>query len=256
EEAFRTLEGTSFATDARLELLTLYERSRDWRKADETARKLEGSGAGSFANRISHYWCELALEADARRQPAEAQSALERAREAAPQAARPLILMGERHAQAGRHLEALAAWDELLTVRPASFALVAGQYAASALACGEGSRARTRLQALHDKAPTSEVLSALLKLAPDAASRESLLMAHLQHQPSLSAAASLLKEHNGDDALPSSALARVQQVVTLAARPLQRYRCAACGFEAQHYFWQCPGCQSWDSYPPQRLEDL
>ena len=41
-----------------------------------------------------------------------------------------------------------------------------------------------------------------------------------------------------------------------AARPLQRYRCAACGFEAQHYFWQCPGCLGWDTYPPQRLEDL
>jgi lipopolysaccharide assembly protein B len=40
-----------------------------------------------------------------------------------------------------------------------------------------------------------------------------------------------------------------------AARPLQRYRCAACGFEAQHYFWQCPGCLSWDSYPPQRIEE-
>jgi len=41
-----------------------------------------------------------------------------------------------------------------------------------------------------------------------------------------------------------------------AEQPLHRYRCAACGFEAQHYFWQCPGCSSWDSYPPQRLEDL
>jgi lipopolysaccharide biosynthesis regulator YciM len=44
--------------------------------------------------------------------------------------------------------------------------------------------------------------------------------------------------------------------VARAARPLQRYRCAACGFDAQHYFWQCPGCMAWDSYPPQRLEDL
>ena len=40
--------------------------------------------------------------------------------------------------------------------------------------------------------------------------------------------------------------------VERAAKPLQRYRCAACGFEAQHYFWQCPGCLGWDSYPPQR----
>ena len=41
-----------------------------------------------------------------------------------------------------------------------------------------------------------------------------------------------------------------------AARPLQRYRCAACGFEAAHYFWQCPGCLSWDTYPPRHVEEL
>ena len=44
--------------------------------------------------------------------------------------------------------------------------------------------------------------------------------------------------------------------VARAAKPLQRYRCAACGFEAQHYFWQCPGCLNWDSYPPQRIDAL
>jgi lipopolysaccharide biosynthesis regulator YciM len=37
---------------------------------------------------------------------------------------------------------------------------------------------------------------------------------------------------------------------------MQRYRCAACGFEARNYFWQCPGCQGWDTYPPRRIEDL
>ncbi len=47
---------------------------------------------------------------------------------------------------------------------------------------------------------------------------------------------------------------RLLQAVQHGARPLQRYRCAACGFEAQHYFWQCPGCQGWDTYPPRRLE--
>ena len=46
------------------------------------------------------------------------------------------------------------------------------------------------------------------------------------------------------------------EAIGRAAKPLQRYRCAACGFEAQYYFWQCPGCLNWDSYPPQRLEDL
>ena len=48
----------------------------------------------------------------------------------------------------------------------------------------------------------------------------------------------------------------VRDAVRRAARPLHRYRCAACGFEAANYFWQCPGCLNWDSYPAQRLEEL
>ena len=48
----------------------------------------------------------------------------------------------------------------------------------------------------------------------------------------------------------------VRDAVRRAARPLPRYRCAACGIEAEHNFWQCPGCLGWDTYPPQRLEDL
>ncbi len=48
----------------------------------------------------------------------------------------------------------------------------------------------------------------------------------------------------------------VQRALERASKPLKRYRCAACGFEARQYFWQCPGCQSWDSYPPLRAEEL
>jgi len=48
----------------------------------------------------------------------------------------------------------------------------------------------------------------------------------------------------------------VQRALEQAVRPLMRYRCAACGFEAHQYFWHCPGCQAWDSYPPRRVEEL
>jgi lipopolysaccharide biosynthesis regulator YciM len=48
----------------------------------------------------------------------------------------------------------------------------------------------------------------------------------------------------------------VQRALDHAAKPLTRYRCAACGFEARQHFWHCPGCQSWDSYPARRVEEL
>src|SRR6187397_2314824 len=134
-------------------------------------------------------------------------------------------------------------------------------------------RARWR-PALYDKAPTLDLLQAIALLQPDDGSRRERLLAHLREHPSLGAAQALLSASTAaanataGDAAPPNVAARgsagaglganeagaVRDVVRRAARPLHRYRCAACGFEAEHYFWQCPGCLGWDTYPPQRLE--
>ena len=255
EEAYKALDGTAFDTEARLALLTLHERSRDWRAAAEVAQKLEQRGTGSFASRISHYWCEIALEADARHQTDEADAALKRAREAAPQAARPLVLAGQRALRRAEHAEVLALWGVLLVAHPAAFNLVAREYAQSAIASGEGAAALVRLQELYQRAPTLDLLEAIALLDADPARQRERLLAHLREHPSLSAAQGLLgQQTNG--AFNESETKALRDAVGRAAQPLRRYRCAACGFEAQHYFWQCPGCSSWDSYPPQRLEDL
>src|SRR6218665_2703086 len=49
EQAYKALDGSAFDTEARLALLALHERSRDWRSAVEIAQKLERSGTGSFS---------------------------------------------------------------------------------------------------------------------------------------------------------------------------------------------------------------
>jgi lipopolysaccharide biosynthesis regulator YciM len=255
EGAYRALDGTAFDTEARLALLTLHERSRDWRAAAEVAQKLEQRGTGSFASRIAHYWCEIALEADARHQPEEAESALRRAREAAPQSARPLVLAGQRAARRGDHAEVMQLWGVLLVANPPAFNLVVRDYAASALACGEGPAALEQLLERHRHAPTMDLLEALTLLDPNPVHTRNRLLAQFSGHPTLSAAQALLAQQ--ESAVFSAVETKsLRDAVGRAAVPLQRYRCAACGFEAQHYFWQCPGCLSWDSYPPQRLEDL
>jgi lipopolysaccharide biosynthesis regulator YciM len=35
-----------------------------------------------------------------------------------------------------------------------------------------------------------------------------------------------------------------------------RYVCQHCGFQANRHYWQCPGCQQWDRYPPQRTDEM
>jgi len=254
EDAFRALEGTPFETEARLALLALAERSRDWHAAAEVAALLERSGTGSFATRIAHYQCELALEADERGDAATAASLLDKAQAAAPQAARPLVQRAQRLARQGDASAALAAWEALRQRNPEAFVRVAGEYAATALAAGQADAARQTLTAMFTQAPGIDLLRALATLDGTPAGASPRLMDLLRDQPSLSAAIELLDTPR--DSWPDSARQSVRDAVARAARPLQRYRCAACGFEAQRHFWQCPGCLGWDTFPPQRIEEL
>jgi lipopolysaccharide assembly protein B len=258
EEAWKALEGTAFDTEARLALLTLHERSRDWRAAVEDAQKLErSSGTGSYAPRIAHYWCELAQEADARHQAIDADEALRKAHEAAPQAARPLVLAGQRAHAAGDAARAVECWRLLLAAHPLAFALVARDYAACAQASGQPAQALEELRHLYQRTPSLDVLDAIGMLDPDPLAQRRRLSQHLAKHPGLSAAGALMHlRAAGANPEPDVEMQAVEAAIAQAAKPLQRYRCAACGFEAQNYFWQCPGCLNWDSYPPQRLEDL
>jgi lipopolysaccharide biosynthesis regulator YciM len=256
EAAYRALEGSRFDTEAQLALLALHERSRDWRTAIEVARKLEQSGAASFASRIAHYWCEIAEEADARQQAEAAAEALRQAREADPQAPRPLVMSGRWHARRGDHALAMQAFGELLVAQRASFNLVAAEYATSAIACDQRAAALEHLDAIYQREPSLDLLLAIDRLDADPPRRRARLMAHLRAHPALSAARQLLSPDGSGEPLAAPELRVRADSLDRAARPMQRYRCAACGFEAQHHFWQCPGCMAWDSYPPLRLEEM
>ena len=265
EEAFNALEGTAFESDARLALLTLYERARDWHRAADIAAKLEASGSGSFAQRIAHHWCEIALDADTAGRHEDAEAALRRAREVAPNAARTLVLVLERALRGGQPQRAFEAGVELLRRDgAAAYLLVAQDHARAALACGRAEEARAQIEALYASEPSLDLLRALMLLVSPSAARVRLER-HLAHHPSLGAAAALLgSDLPGPLAEPGARAATtaapalpqgLRDAVERAARPLARYRCAACGFEAQRHFWQCPGCSGWDTFPSRRLEE-
>jgi lipopolysaccharide biosynthesis regulator YciM len=193
----------------------------------------------------------MALEADARGDGAAAEAALQRARDASGGSARPWVLTGQRLARAGRHAEALAAWNELRQRHPGAFTLVAAEYAASAKAAAQSGEALAALIAQHAQQPSSELLHAIVALEASPERARERRLDELGRQPSLSTAAAVLRDRAQGD--PTGLV--LAEVVERAAAPLARYRCAACGFEAQRWFWQCPGCQGWDTFPPQRLED-
>ena len=50
--------------------------------------------------------------------------------------------------------------------------------------------------------------------------------------------------------LDSRAVEQLAAVLRRLAAATPRYRCAECGFSSTGHFWQCPGCETWDSQRP------
>ncbi|KAF1060853.1 lipopolysaccharide assembly protein LapB [Variovorax sp.] len=264
EAALQKLEGTRYENEARLALLAIYERSREWSQAADVARKLDESDQASYGTRRAHHLCEQAAEQVGMGDLAAARRLLEQAVAQAPQAPRPAIDTATLQLRSG---EAGAAFDTLVTLSdtaPLALPLYAAALQQAAVAAHREPEALALLQRRYAESPSIDVLEALIALGgapagttPEAEGEAPVprdgYIAHLAHQPSLVAASRWLA---GERFEHEQFHPQVQRALDQATRPLMRYRCAACGFEAHQYFWHCPGCQAWDSYPPRRVEEL
>jgi lipopolysaccharide assembly protein B len=249
EDALRKLEATPYDAQALPALLAIYERTRDWAQASEIARKLDAIGQGSFGARQAHYLCEQAAAAE----PAQAEQLLRQAMKAAPDAPRPRLELAALQRRAGEAAAAFQTLAQLAEVAPAATALAARQLAEAAQATGRQAEALAILQRSYAESASLDVLDAIVNLQTEREAARDWYVRHLEREPSLVAASKWLA---GEKLEHEQFHPRVQNALDQAVKPLTRYRCAACGFEAKQHFWQCPGCQAWDSYPPRRVEEL
>ncbi len=255
EDALTKLEGTAHETQAHLALLSIYERSRDWPKASVIAKKLGQSGQGSFQGRLAHYLCEEADSLDVTQHAEQVLSLLKQAMEAAPQSARARMALAKSLVQLGRTQEAYSTLESLATQVPAALPLVAPKLAELAPALHRSPEALALLETSYAKTASLDVLNAIVALrkAQGETHTNDWFAKHLEREPSLVAATQWIAHEKFEH---EQFHPQVQRALERAAKPLQRYRCAACGFEATQHFWQCPGCQAWDSYPARRVEEL
>lgn len=260
EEALARLEGTSFEGQARLALLAIHERSRDWPRAAATAHQMQQAQQGDFSTRQAHYLCEQAAPLVAQQDWSAATACFQKAIGVAPQAARPRMELARLQLSQGHAALALATLVDLGTETPQALPLAAALLAQAAQATAtphQAMQAMQLLQAHYANTPSLDVLNAIVALEPSTGEPHPKgrmwYVQHLEKEFSLVAAAQWIatEPFAHEEFHP-----QVQRALDHAAQPLTRYRCAACGFEARQHFWQCPGCQTWDSYPGRRIEEL
>lgn len=254
EQALRKLEGTAFEAQARLSLLQIYERTRDWEHAAQVAENLEHAEHGTFRLRVAHYRCEQAQTLRAAGRVTEALRLLESLVQQVPQSARAWVSLADLRHSLNNHDGAWLALQQLGIKAPSHLPLVAHNLAVWGRLTNRQDETRLILTTWQSQHRLSlDVTQALASLTEPPEAARQLYIDHMKREPSLVAAGLWLA---GQVVGQPEQDALVKKSMEIQAEPLKRYRCAACGFESRQYFWQCPGCQTWDSYPPLRVEEL
>ena len=255
EHLFGTLvEKDTHAIAAMRRLQQIFELEREWENAIEIAQRLQSRGGGSLKKVISQYYCELAEQAMAQGDAAQARKLLRRALSQDATNVRASMLGGRLSAEAGNDRQAIREFLRVADQDPAFLAEVM----APLLACAErAGRLAQIAEALRAKVMNQgmvrpvAVLVDYLRRAGKVADAQQLLEEYLAAHQSLPALQALLDFRlKGEGGEGDEPLRRVREVVAQAIEDVPHYLCGSCGYRGRIMHWQCPGCRRWNSVRP------
>jgi len=280
ETAFEQMQDTRYALPALRSLVRIYESEHDWPRAIEVVKKLQGL-VDEPVPQIVHYYCEQAQTALGAK-PADieaAHAALDAAdhavqsidREGAGRGSRVRIAMlRARLASLEQDPKRERLYLESVLADAPEFAgLVAEQLLANYRQAGEAAAGLDRLLKQYGHYASLDLFNVVFReLRAQQGSGPAWTFAReaLRHHPSLlgldrlleaelaSPAESGPKDESG--AVPGGDLTLLRSLIHKHTQRLDRYVCRACGFQPRRFYWQCPGCNAWETYAPRRLEEL
>ena len=257
----KAIGSTLQQTTARQRLLQIHVQEKSWTKAVASARELDAKGGdtATHATEIAHYLCEQAQETYQASQPIEALAFLDQALAANPASVRANVMKSEWLAKTLQHGESIAVWHLIEQQDPAYLGLLADQVLSSYEAMGEITQGLADLSAVHQQYPALDMLNALFSATlkakgPEAA--QQLVKADLRQNPTLVGLDRLLEAALLSDAGRGNSDLQVQKdVVHSHASRLAVYLCKQCGFKAKQFYWHCPACNGWGTFPPRRTAE-
>lgn len=260
EEVFHELMNTNFAAQAGRSLLEIYQREKEWERAIKAAEALQTSGAGDKHKEIAEFYCELADDELVRNKPDAAIALLEKALTANRNCVRATILTGDAYLAKGDTEAALKTWRSVEQQSLQHVSLVAKRLLDGYHAIGNDNEAINLLRSYLSQAPSIDLLEVafegVLNLeGVDAADK--LVTEELRRMPTLLALDKFLEARlmNAPRAARDD-LSFAKTLIHGYTQKLARYQCGHCGFKAKQYYWFCPGCNQWETYPPRRQEEL
>jgi lipopolysaccharide biosynthesis regulator YciM len=257
EELFRSLDDSRYQQPALRALLEIYVREREWERAIEIATELERVSGVPFRKEVAQYYCEMAVKSILDNDYLTARRQLEMALDANTNCTRANAMLGEMEAVNGNHEAAISIWKRIEYQQPDYLGLIAGKMLASYRTLGRVQDGMALLKTYLQTYQTTSLLAVVYEVVLQEEGPENaavLARNELAKKPSLQTLDQLLQARTLLDKAETQDMHLMQQAVRNAIGNRTAYYCTQCGFRARHYHWQCPACNSWESFPPDARE--
>ena len=257
EEMFNKLLGTALEEEAKRNLLEIYQLEKEWLKAVTIARELPDVASH---REIAEYYCELAASEIMRSRPDEARQYLDVAMQENRKCVRASLLQGDLLLQEGKPQAAIEAWQRIEQQDPAYLALVAQRLLEAYRKQERLAEGIALLSGYLERYPSLDLLEVVYQLVLESEGTEAayrLVRGELQRNPTLLGLEKLMSARLplvSPEVRPDVELAKT--IIQGYTKRLSRYRCDNCGFKARQFYWRCPACGGWETYPPRRSEEF
>src|SRR5450830_641297 len=260
EETFTVLLSGQYEAQARRALLEIYQREKEWARAIDAAHALQEAGAGGRQKEIAQFYCEIAEDELVHTNAEAALAMLDKALATDRNNVRATILYGDVYQAPGDTEKAVLAWRRVEQQSVPHVALVAQRLMDGYRKLERPQEGLNLLKNYLAEAPSIDLLEVVFKATLEldsVAAANQLVRDELRRTPTLLGLDKLL-DARMLDAPPEvrPELAIVKNLVHGYAQKLARYQCSHCGFKARQFYWHCPGCSRWETYPPRRTEEL
>ena len=257
EEIFNKLVGTALEDEAKRNLLEIYQVEKEWQKAIELARELPDVAS---QQEVAEFYCELAAGEIMRSHPDSARVHLEAAMQQNRKCVRASLLQGDLLLQEGNLPGAIDAWQRIEQQDPAYLALVAQRLLETYRKMAQRDEGIALLRGYLERYPSLDLLDVVYQLILEGEGNEAayrLVRDELQRNPTLLGLEKLMSARlplAEPEIRPDVELAKT--IIQGYTKRLSRYRCDNCGFKARQFYWRCPACGGWETYPPRRSEEF
>ncbi len=227
-------------------LRSVYLQEKAWLSCLQTSEALEKATQEDLSLEKSHFFCELAIEAQHLGQIAQTKLYLKRALKMHPGCVRANHLLGQIAWQAGKHRSAISHWQQTVRDDPGYLPEVWPDLLHAHQTLDTLAELNTLLTEIADVVPKPAITiyqAEVLQECKNQIIATDLLLNAIKQSPSIPAITAYLQQHTDqthaiDLKTLSAGLRKIQQQQT-------QYQCRQCGFQSHKMHWQCPRCSAW-----------